>query len=114
MKKFPNLRAVYCNNDTMAMGVVEAVKGKNKLNQIIVVGNDGTSEALDSIKKGELSATVNIYPYFGGKIALDIALRCVAGQNIPKVVYTNQAIIDQENAHKSAEEVINWKSLEFK
>lgn len=113
MIKHPNLKAVYCNNDTMAMGVVESVKGANKLGEIIVVGNDGTSEALESIKNGDLSATVNIYPDFGGKISLDIALRYLAGQSIPKVVYTSQALIDSTNVNKPAEEIIGWQPLTF-
>jgi ribose transport system substrate-binding protein len=114
MKKHPNLKAVYVNNDTMAMGALEAVKSANKLGEVLVVGNDGTSEALQSVKAGELSATVNIYPDFGGKISVDIALRSLAGQKLPKVIYTSQAIIDPTNVGLTAEEVIGWTGLNFK
>ncbi len=111
LKKHPNLAAVYVNNDTMAMGALEAVKGANKLGTVLVVGNDGTSEALNSVKNGELSATVNIYPDFGGKISVDIALRALGGQELPRVIYTNQAIIDPTNVDLPAEEVIGWTGL---
>lgn len=113
MKKHPNLKAVYINNDTMAMGALEAVKSANKMDSILVVGNDGTSEALKSVKDGELAATVNIYPDFGGKISVDIALRALAGQKLPKVIYSSQAIIDPTNVDKPAEEVIGWTGLNF-
>jgi len=113
IKAHPNLKAVYCNNDTMAMGALEAVKNAKLLGKLLVVGNDGTSEALQSIKDGELSATVNIYPYFGGKISVDIALRVLAGQKMPLVIYTTQALIDPSNVGKTAEEVTGWQELQF-
>ncbi|MCL2601538.1 MAG: D-allose transporter substrate-binding protein [Treponema sp.] len=56
MTRFPNLRAIYACNDTMAMGALEAVRqaGRN----IIVVGTDGNPDALESVSRGELAATV--------------------------------------------------------
>jgi D-allose transport system substrate-binding protein len=58
MQRNPDLRAIYCANDTMALGVLQAVKNANKLGKILVVGTDGVPEALASVKAGELSATV--------------------------------------------------------
>ena len=58
IQKYPNLKAIYAANDTMALGALQAVVNANKQNQIIVVGTDGAPEALDSIKQKGLSATV--------------------------------------------------------
>ena len=52
----PNIKAIYCCNDTMALGVLQAVKNAGK--DVIVVGTDGAEEALQSVQAGELSATV--------------------------------------------------------
>ena len=52
----PNLKAIYCCNDTMALGALQAVKNAGK--DVIVVGTDGAEEALQSVQAGELSATV--------------------------------------------------------
>ena len=54
----PDLKAIYCCNDTMALGALQAVKNAGKLGEIIVVGTDGAAEALESVEAGELSATV--------------------------------------------------------
>ena len=54
--RFPNLRAFYCANDTMAMGVLEAVRNSGR--EIIVVGTDGNDDAVESVMAGELGATV--------------------------------------------------------
>ncbi len=58
IQKFPNLKAFYCCNDTMALGALQAVKNANKLGKIMVVGTDGAAEAIKSVENGELSATV--------------------------------------------------------
>ena len=54
----PDLKGIYCCNDTMALGALQAVINENKLGEIFVVGTDGDTEAVDSVNKGELSATV--------------------------------------------------------
>ena len=54
----PDLKAIYCCNDTMALGALQAVKNAGKLGEIIVVGTDGAAEALTSVEEGELNATV--------------------------------------------------------
>ena len=54
----PDLKGIYCCNDTMALGALQAVKNAGKLGEIIVVGTDGAAEALTSVEEGELNATV--------------------------------------------------------
>jgi D-allose transport system substrate-binding protein len=56
INKNENLKAIYCCNDTMAMGAYQAVADSGK--DIIVVGTDGNSDAIESVKEGGLSATV--------------------------------------------------------
>jgi len=58
MQSNPNLKAFYCCNDTMALGVLEAVSNAGKKDKIIVVGTDGVSEAVKSVADGGLKATV--------------------------------------------------------
>ena len=58
IQKYPNLKAIYAANDTMALGALQAVMNANKQDKIIVVGTDGAPEALESIKQKGLSATV--------------------------------------------------------
>lgn len=59
LQRNPDLKAIYAANDTMALGAVQAIKNANKLGKVVVVGTDGVPEALDSIKRGELTATAD-------------------------------------------------------
>ena len=100
------IEAVLCNNDTMALGVVEAVKSSGK--DILVVGVDGIGEAYDSIRRGELDATIDSFPFYKAQIAGEVMLRRLGGQEIPRVLWTPQALIDSENVDKPAEKIIGW------
>jgi ribose transport system substrate-binding protein len=97
MQQHPDIVGFYANNDGMALGVVEAVKAADKLPQISVIGTDGISDAYKSIKAGELTATVDSFPVLTGEVALEVALRLQAGQKLPRVVATPQALVTKEN-----------------
>ncbi len=50
---------VICNNDEMALGVIEAMKAsKVDLTKVPVVGIDATAMACESVKNGEMAMTV--------------------------------------------------------
>jgi len=100
LQQHPDLVGFYCNNDTMALGVIEAVKAAGRLKQVAVIGTDGIGDAYKSILAGELTGTVDSFPVLTGEVALDVALRLLAGQNLPRVVATPQALITKENYNR--------------
>ena len=57
IQQFPNIKGVISGNDTMALGASAALKGAGKGN-VIVVGFDGSPDVAESIKAGEIKATV--------------------------------------------------------
>ena len=73
MQRYPNLKAFYCANDTMALGALQAVQNAGKTD-IMVVGTDGAPEAVQSVKDGKLSATVAQDPGQIGATSLKILL----------------------------------------
>jgi ribose transport system substrate-binding protein len=95
----PNIKAIYANNDTMALGVVEAVKKAGKKG-IVIVGTDGIRQARSSIKQGDLTATVAESPCTEGKLGVEIALRLKAKQKVPAWVLSPTQVIDSKNVDK--------------
>lgn len=73
----PDLKAFYCANDTMALGVVQAVQNAGKARQILVVGTDGAPEARDSVAAGRLTATVAQDPQKIGGDGLALVVEAV-------------------------------------
>lgn len=111
IRKHPDLKAIFCNNDTMALGVVEAVSAANA--DILVVGVDGIGEAYDSIREGGMDATVDSFPFYKSQIAAEASLRLLAGQELPRVIWTPQALIDSTNVDMAAADIIGWTEAEF-
>jgi ribose transport system substrate-binding protein len=97
LRAHPDLIGIYANNDTMALGSVEAVRSAGKLKQIAIVGTDGIKAAKQSIANGEMAATVADDLYGEGKISVDLALRLLACQPLPKWVVSDQALITADN-----------------
>ena len=95
--KNPDISALFCCNDNMALGAVEALRSANLVGKVIVTGADGTKDAYKSISKGELTATLDQFPDINGKAAVDVALRLMAGQKMPKVVSTPIEVVDKAN-----------------
>ena len=57
IQQFPNIKGLISGNDTMALGASAALKGAGK-GQVIVVGFDGSPDVAQSIKAGDIRATV--------------------------------------------------------
>lgn len=98
LQQHPDLIGFYANNDTMALGVVEAVRSQKKTEQTAVFGTDGISDAYASIKRGELTGTVDSFPVLTGEVAMEVMLRLVEGQKLSRVISTPQALITKDNA----------------
>jgi D-allose transport system substrate-binding protein len=73
----PDIKAIMANNDTMAMGVLQAVIQAEKLGEIIVTGDDGTIEALEAIQAGSMGATVNLGAWMLGYISVYAGTKAV-------------------------------------
>ena len=98
----PDLKGIYCCNDTMALGALQAVINENKLGEIFVVGTDGDTEAVDSVNKGELSATVAQDPAGIGAKGLELLVEAVQAGNkgevgvVPDMTPVDSVLVTKE------------------
>ena len=102
LQQHPDLIGFYANNDGMALGVVEAVKAAGKAEQVAVFGTDGISDAYAAIRAGDLTGTVDSFPVLTGEVAMEVVLRLLAGQALPRVVATPQALVTGDNVETYA------------
>jgi ribose transport system substrate-binding protein len=75
-----DIKAVFAQNDEMALGAIEAIKSTGK--NIVVVGFDGNDDALKAVKEGRLTATVAQQPLLIGKDAVDAASDVIKGKKV--------------------------------
>ncbi|TGR92531.1 sugar ABC transporter substrate-binding protein, partial [bacterium M00.F.Ca.ET.191.01.1.1] len=78
----PDLVAIFCANDGMALGAVEAVYAAGKGQQVTMIGVDGNVDAVKSIKEGRLNASVAQLPYLVGKQAVENGKKALAGEKV--------------------------------
>lgn len=93
LTKHPDLVAIFAANDGMALGAVETVFAAGKGEQVTIVGVDGNSDAVKSIKEGRLTASVAQLPYLVGKQAVENIKMVIEGKEVPAVVHVPTMVL---------------------
>ena len=73
-----NIKGVHCANDTIAYGVLEALRAEG-IEGMPVVSYDGNQQAVELVAKGEILATVFTNPHWGGGITASLAYHAAIG-----------------------------------
>lgn len=63
----PNLKAIFCGNDNMALGAIAAIKSAGREGKVLVAGFDNIQAARALIQSGQLAATADQH---GDKLAV--------------------------------------------
>jgi len=84
LQAHPNINGVYAANDEMALGVLAALKARSLAGKVVLVGNDGISDALAAIAAGQMYATNAESPYQLGQNVADLAAQVTGGQSVAK------------------------------
>jgi inositol transport system substrate-binding protein len=58
IQAFPQIDGVIAANDQMALGALEALRGAQRNRGVLIAGVDGTTEACQLIKNGEMSISI--------------------------------------------------------
>ena len=95
LQRTPDLVAIFCANDDMALGAVEAARSAGK-DKLIVIGVDGNSNAVKSIKAGRLNASVAQLPYLVGMQAVEDVKKVLAGEKVPEMTYVPTLVLTKE------------------
>jgi ribose transport system substrate-binding protein len=93
----PDIGAVFCENDEMALGAIEAIAAVNKQSQIKVIGFDGTNDALDAIKAGRLTGSVAQQPFEMGKMGVQAAYDFLHGKKVEKETFVPVKLITKDS-----------------
>ncbi len=88
----PDVKAVFCHNDVMALGVVEACQQAGR-SDIIIVGFDADKDALTAIEEGTMMATVQQLPDQMGIIGVQTAVDFLAGKTVEPKIGVEVALI---------------------
>ncbi|MCX6237975.1 MAG: D-ribose ABC transporter substrate-binding protein [Bacteroidia bacterium] len=80
MQANPNIDAVFCGNDAMALGAYQAVLAAGKTDKVKIFGFDGSKDAIDGIAAGKIAATVMQFPVLMSRTSADLADQYIKGK----------------------------------
>ncbi|MBC8011434.1 MAG: sugar ABC transporter substrate-binding protein [Burkholderiales bacterium] len=83
LSEHADLKAIFCGNDTMALGTVAAIQSAGRTGQVLVAGFDNISAVRKMIADGAVAATADQH---GGELAvygIESALAILKGEAAP-------------------------------
>ena len=98
LQAHPDIDAVFCGNDAMAMGAYQALVSAGKADKVLVFGFDGARDVVESIREGKIAATGMQFPKIMATTAAEYADLYMKGerqfaQKMPVAV----ELVTQEN-----------------
>ena len=91
------INLVYCHNDDMALGAIEAIEefGLKPGEDIKVISIDGIKKAIIAIRDGKLNCSVECNPLIGPQI-MKVAIDIVNGKDIPMMIITEETVFSED------------------
>ena len=96
LQAHPNVKAIFAENDEMALGALEAL-GARAGDAVKVVGFDGTADGLAAVKAGRMVATIAQQPDELGAQAVEQAKKILDDQTPDKEVPVEVVTVTREN-----------------
>lgn len=96
------LSVVACCNDEMALGAIQALKGEN-MTDVFVGGADGSKDASQAIKAGDMYVTYNTDPYGSTYLAVAYLVNYLNDKTLPEEYFIpfpserNNPLLKQDN-----------------
>ena len=97
-----DVEVVFCNNDAMAMGALQAIQsaGRTVGTDIYLVGVDALSEALESVIAGTMTGTVFNDHFSQAKAAADAAVQFISGEEVDAKIPVDYIKVTNANAQE--------------
>lgn len=80
LTKYPDVDAIWCANDDMAIGAIQALEAAGLAGKVLVCGADGIPGAKDAIKEGTMSCTMYNNSYVQSGYMLTYCLKALTGE----------------------------------
>jgi len=92
--------AIVCNNDGMALGVLQALRSANKVGKIKLYGLDAVPEVMKAIKAGDMSASIYNDSRTEAKKAVETMIAVSEGKTVDKQIIIAPVVITKANVDK--------------
>ncbi len=97
LQSYPDVRAIFAANDVMGLGAIEAIEDAGLSDQVLVASVDAIPEALAAVSAGRLAGTVAQYPDEMAILAVEAALKVIAGRPVAPQIEAPVEMITAQN-----------------
>jgi ribose transport system substrate-binding protein len=100
----PEIDAVFCGNDVMAMGTYQAIAAAGRQDNIKVFGFDGSNDVIRLIKEGKVAATCMQFPKLMARQAAEFADEYLKGRrDFPQKIPVDVELVTPDNVDDYAD-----------
>ncbi len=96
----PNLKGIFAANEPGTIGAIQALKTKNKIGAVKVIGFDAAPNEIDALKAGEIDGLIVQDPFKMGYEGVKAAIKSLKKQAVPKRIDTGVYIVTLDNLSK--------------
>lgn len=100
VQSFPQFDAIIAANDQMALGALQALQSADRLKGVMISGVDGTPDALNAIKGGEMAQTIFQNAAGQAKAAFEVVEGLKKGEPAPAEKLVPFESITKDNVDK--------------
>lgn len=97
LQAHPDVNAILCCNDEMALGSAEAIDAANLTGTIKVAGQDANDDAVAALKEGKITVTSFGNPYMQGYTAVKAAVDVLEGKKVDAFYEVETVVVTKEN-----------------
>jgi ribose transport system substrate-binding protein len=98
LQAHPDIDAVFCGNDAMAMGAYQALLSANKAGKVKVFGFDGADDVIAAIRDNKITATGMQFPLVMAETAAEYADEYIKGKrDFPQKVPVAVELVTKKN-----------------
>jgi ABC-type sugar transport system substrate-binding protein len=97
---YKSVDAIFCANDKMALGVLQAFDNLDLRGNILLAGYDNIESVRDEMRNGRIHATVEQHPELMGEYGVELAWKALNGQRVPFYKRTPLDLITYEPFNK--------------
>jgi ribose transport system substrate-binding protein len=97
LTRYPKIDAVFCQDDPMAIGALQAIKAADRQSEIKLYGVGGMRDACAAIKAHEMSGTAMQLSYLIGVYTVHAAYDATHNRLVPPKILAPTAPVTQDN-----------------
>jgi len=101
LEKNKFIDAIFCANDNMALGVLQALDMLDRSGNILLAGYDNIESVRDEMRNGRIQATVEQHPELMGAYGVELASKALNGHRIQNHKKTPLDLVTYESFNKT-------------